>query len=268
MADSLSSGYLRELGVAEPSALTSPFDPGEAPLVLESHLQQSAGLMERLKFSMSCWIIADYDATRSKIATARKYGVPTVAGGGPFEIAAAHDKVASYLELCADTGFDRIEVSQGFVRSPLDARRIVAEANALGLEVQYELGSKHTGSFDAAAVEELLAEGRTWRDAGAVDLVIEAREDARDIGLFDERQRLHTGFADRFVEAWGLEGLCFEAPTKRSQFALLDHYGAGVRLSNVRIGEVLRVETYRRGLHSDAYRNERLRPGLPEVAAR
>ncbi|WP_192583447.1 phosphosulfolactate synthase [Streptomyces albicerus] len=268
MADSVSSRYLRELGVAEPSPLTSPFDPGEAPCVLESHLQQSAGLMERIKLSMSCWIIADYAATQTKVTTARKHEVPTVAGGGPFEIAAAHDKVAPYLELCADAGFDRMEVSQGFVRSQLDARQIVADANALGLEVQYELGSKHLGKFTAAAMDELVEEGYAWLAAGVVDLVIEAREDARNIGLFDEGQQLNTRFADRFVEAWGLDSICFEAPTKRSQFALLDHYGSQVRLSNVRFGELLRVETYRRGLHSDAYRNEKLRPGLPEVAVR
>jgi phosphosulfolactate synthase len=42
----------------------------------------------------------------------------------------------------------------------------------------------------------------------------------------------------------------FEAPNKASQFALLDHFGPAVRLSNVRLEELLRVEIYRRGLHS------------------
>jgi hypothetical protein len=31
-------------------------------------------------------------------------------------------------------------------------------------------------------------------------------------------------------------------------------------LCNVRLEEVLRVEIYRRGIHSDAFANERLRP--------
>ena len=67
----------------------------------------------------------------------------------------------------------------------------------------------------------------------------------------------------RFAEAFGLETLIFEAPNKPSQFALLDHFGTRVHLCNVRLEEVLRVEIYRRGLHSDAFANPRLRPPLP-----
>ena len=54
-----------------------------------------------------------------------------------------------------------------------------------------------------------------------------------------------------------------EAPTKASQFALLDHFGREVHLCNVRLEELLRVEIYRRGLHSDAFGKEKLRPERP-----
>jgi phosphosulfolactate synthase len=54
----------------------------------------------------------------------------------------------------------------------------------------------------------------------------------------------------------------FEAPTKASQFALLDHFGPGVLLSNVRLEELLRVEIYRRGLHSDAFGRPNLSPRM------
>jgi phosphosulfolactate synthase len=52
----------------------------------------------------------------------------------------------------------------------------------------------------------------------------------------------------------------FEAPNKPSQFALLDHFGPEVHLCNVRLEEVLRVEIYRRGIHSDAFANDLLKP--------
>ena len=48
---------------------------------------------------------------------------------------------------------------------------------------------------------------------------------------------------------------------------LLDHFGAGVRLSNVRLEELLRVEIYRRGLHSDAFAKPGLRPPPPAERA-
>ena len=57
----------------------------------------------------------------------------------------------------------------------------------------------------------------------------------------------------------------FEAPNKPSQFALLDHFGRDVQLCNVRLEELLRVEIYRRGLHSDAFSHENLRPPRPSA---
>jgi phosphosulfolactate synthase len=90
--------------------------------------------------------------------------------------------------------------------------------------------------------------------------VIEARESAQDVGLFDARGSLDGDLASHFAEGLGLPRVVFEAPTKTSQFALLDHLGPEVRLGNVRLDELLRVEIYRRGLHTDAFAVERLRP--------
>ena len=89
---------------------------------------------------------------------------------------------------------------------------------------------------------------------------MEARESACGVGLFDETGRLNAHFADRFASTFGLSRVTFEAPNKPSQFALINHFGRDVRLSNVRLEELLRVEIYRRGLHSDAFARPNLRP--------
>src|SRR5215471_21267815 len=94
--------YLRLIGVAELPALTSPFDPGYDPVTVESHIEQSAHLMSCLKISMACWQIANETATRRKIKAAQVYNVPTVTGGGPFEVAVAQGQLEGYLDLCAD----------------------------------------------------------------------------------------------------------------------------------------------------------------------
>ncbi len=242
---------------------TCPFDPGVAPVVLESHLAQSSHLMLGLKISMACWQVADRAATEAKLAAARAAGVQANAGGGPYEVAVAQRRLHQYLDLCAEIGFGGIECGSGFTDPGIEPSQIVALASARGLRVEYELGSKHGGAFDAAAVTELVDVGRRWLDAGAHRLVVEARESAQGVGLFDDAGRPDMMLADRLAEALGLEQLVFEAPTKPSQFALLDHFGADVRLGNVRLDELLRVEIYRRGLHSDAFANPRLRPAPP-----
>jgi hypothetical protein len=58
-------------------------------VTVEAHPQQSAHLIGTLKISMACWMVAEEGATRRKIQAARSHGIPTVAGGGPFETAVA-----------------------------------------------------------------------------------------------------------------------------------------------------------------------------------
>lgn len=262
--------YLRAVGVKDLRPATSPFDPGYDPATLAGHLEQSGHLVSILKVSMACWMVADERATRRKVAHARSVGLPTVTGGGPFEVAVAQGALEYYLDLCADIGFTRIECGEGFSDLPLLPGGIVKMAHARGLDVQFELGKKHGGAFTEKSALQLLEQGRRWLDAGAVQLVVEGRESAVGVGLFDDEGTFNAGLADLFAAEFGHGRVCFEAPNKKSQFALLDHFGPEVHLCNVRLEEILRVEIYRRGLHSDAFGKESLRPKAPraEEAAR
>jgi phosphosulfolactate synthase len=247
--------FVRSLGVPKLPPRTSAFDPGYDPQTLISHLEQSGYLLSRLKLSMSTWLIADEQATAAKISAAHRLGVPLVTGGGPFEIARARGRLEAFIELCAAFGIERIEAGEGFTepRPPEDTMKL---AERYGLEVQVELGEKQGGTFDDATAQRLRERGRRWLDAGAAQVVIEGRESAQGIGLFDPTGRLNTALAEKFVDAWGLEATVFEAPTKPSQFAFLTHFGNRVNLSNVRLEEILRVEIYRRGLHADSFARE------------
>ncbi len=73
--------------------------------------------------------------------------MPTVTGGGPFEVAVAQGQLEPYLDLCAEMGFDRIECGAGFTDMRLAPAAVVEMAAERGLEVQYEVGQKHAGSF-------------------------------------------------------------------------------------------------------------------------
>jgi len=264
-ADSNLLNYLSRIGVPPLAPATSPFDPGYDPVTLEAHLAQSSHLISILKVSMACWIVAQEEATRQKIAAAKRHHVATVTGGGPFEIAVAQNQLPAYLDLCAKMGFTRIECGEGFTDLRLAAEDVVCMARERGLDVQFELGKKHTGSFSTDVVQQLIEQGKRWLDAGALEVIVEARESARDVGLFDGNGNFNATYAERFVSAFGIETVCFEAPNKPSQFALLNHFGNKVRLCNVRLEELLRVEIYRRGLHSDAFLQENLRPPRPAL---
>ncbi len=262
-AESATARYLAEIGVRETPRATCPFDPGYDPATLEGHMQQSGHLIGTVKISMACWMVADESATRRKIRAVTELGIPAVAGGGPFETAVAQGALPAYLDLCADVGLTRIECGEGFTDLNLAPAEIVEEAAGRGLEVEFELGEKHSGRFTDDETAELIATGTRWLESGAVRLVVEARESAEDVGLFSKPGEFDSRQADRLVDAFGLQRLLFEAPNKASQFALIDHFGPEVQLGNVRLEEVLRVEIYRRGLHSDAFRRPNLRPRPP-----
>ena len=255
--------YLRLIGVPDLPPRTSPFDPGYDPVTLESHLEQSSHLIDVLKISMACWQVASEISTRRKVDAARRLGVTTCTGGGPFEVAVTFGKLPEYLELCADIGMDRIEAGEGFTDLKMKPKDVVRMASKAGLELQFEVGKKHGGTFTTDMVGELIDQGKQWLDAGAKSIVVEARESAQDVGLFGGKGEFDAKSADRFAKAFGLEIAVFEAPNKPSQFALLNHFGQEVHLSNVRIEELLRVEIYRRGLHSDAFQHDNLRPKGP-----
>src|SRR4051794_25989727 len=141
--------YLAKIGVSELPPAICPFDPGYDPATLDSHLEQSAHLMSALKISLAGWMIADETATRKKLAAARARRIPTVTGGGAFEVAVAQRQLPAYLDLCADIGLDRIECGEGFTEGGLEPTEVCRMAAARGLEVEFEIGKKHGGPFTA-----------------------------------------------------------------------------------------------------------------------
>src|SRR6266699_2840504 len=93
--------YLKKIGVPDIAPSTSPFDPGYDPVTFEAHLEQSSHLMSIMKISMACWQVANERATRRKVMAARRYNVPVVTGGGPFEVAVQQGQLPMYLDLVA-----------------------------------------------------------------------------------------------------------------------------------------------------------------------
>lgn len=250
--------YLQLIGVPELPPCTAPFDPGYDSFTVEGHLDQSANLMELLKISMSCWIITDERVARRKVAAAAVHSVPTVTGKSLFQIAAAQGQLESYLDLCADFGVARVECGESLAEGRIRPPQIARMARARGLEIQFELG-RQTGAGET--VQQLIDQGDRWLNAGALQLATESRDTEHGTGLFDSKGQFNPSFADRLARAFGLEIVTFSAPDRAAQIAILDHFGRDVHLCNVRLEDLLTVESFRRGLHSAAFLSERLHPG-------
>jgi phosphosulfolactate synthase len=257
--------YLHRIGVPQLPPCTAPFDPGYDSFTVEGHLDQSANLMEILKISMSCWIITDENVARRKVAAAAVHSVPTVTAGTLFQIAVAQGQLESYLDLCADFGVARVECAESLADERIRPSQIARMAHSRGLELQFELG-RHTGTGES--VQHVIDQGDRWLNAGALQLATEPRETERDAGVFDAKGRFNPSVADRLARAFGLETVTFAAPDPPAQFAILGHFGRDVHLCNVRLEDLLNVESFRRGLHSVAFLSERLHPARVEPGKR
>ncbi|HVW09221.1 MAG TPA: phosphosulfolactate synthase [Bryobacteraceae bacterium] len=256
--------YLHQIGVPQLRPCTAPFDPGYDLSTVEGHLAQSANLMEVLKISMACWIIADETVTRRKVAAAAAHSVPTVTGNGLFQIAVAQNLIESYLDLCADFGVVRVECGESHTAPSLRPSLIVKMAHARGLEVQFQLG----GHFSAReTIEQMIDQGDSWLNAGAVQIAAPPGDVEHGAGYFDIAGHFNPLFAERLVRAFGIDIVTFSAPDPATQFALLQHFGRDVHLCDVRLEDLLNVESFRRGLHTAAWSNEQLHPGPPGPVA-
>ncbi|MDE3056854.1 MAG: phosphosulfolactate synthase [Bacteroidota bacterium] len=252
--------YLRELGIPKIPPLASPVDTGYDTMTFESHLDQSSHLISIVKIGLGGWLVADENATRQKVAAARRYNIPTVTGGSSLEIAFSLRKLPSYLDLCADIGVTRVEVMSPITGAQQKPKTILSAARERDLEVQVELWKQASGISGKKAADSMIDQGQEWLNAGAIQLIVKARESLWHSGLFNRRGMLNYPYAERFAKIFGLHTVMFEAPDLHSQFTLLDYFGRDVHLCNIRLEDLLQAESYRRGLHFEAFQKLHLRP--------
>ena len=167
--------YLAALGVSNPRPSTVAFDPGYDQLTLEGHIKQSSHLLYVVKLSMATWQLADQASVAYKLKAIRDAGILIISGGGPFEVAASFDFILEYLDLCKNTGFDRIEVGEGFSSVALDPASIIQMAGDRKLSIQYEVGRKFGGFCRSEEADSLCELVRKWLSAGAEQIVVDAK---------------------------------------------------------------------------------------------
>jgi phosphosulfolactate synthase len=93
-------------------------------------------------------------------------------------------------------------------------------------------------------------EAETALEAGAAAVVCEGRVSG-DAGLYDGAGAVREALVDALVAGVGPERLIFEAPRRGQQAWFVRRFGPDVNLGNVLPGDVISLESLRRGLRSD-----------------
>lgn len=226
--------------------LTHVLDAGSGPAAVADVL---AGAAEHVDIWKIGWGTGYVDAALDrKMGLLAEHGISTCLGGTLLEIAWAQGRATECLAWARDTGFDRVEVSDGTVEMSAAEKRQLIERAAHHFVVLAEVGSKAPGEQHAA--RRWPAECRAALDAGAALVVTEGRQSGT-VGTFDDQGRVRADVVEAVVAAVGVERVVFEAPRSSQQAWFVRRFGPDVNLGNVTPTDALSVETLRLGLRSD-----------------
>jgi hypothetical protein len=137
--------------------------------------------------------------------------------------------------------------------SARERRKAIESALSRGLKVLTEVGKKDASAQPAPSYlrQQILSD----LEAGAGYVIVEGRESGKGVGIYDEHGGVRADDVEELVA--GLPDpsrILWEAPLKSQQEALIKRFGANVSLGNLAPGEIMALETLRRGLRSDSLR--------------
>jgi phosphosulfolactate synthase len=180
---------------------------------------------------------------RDKIALYKEFDVKALCGGLCFEVAWLQGRLDDYFALVKELGFTQIEISENYLSlTRLERNAVLRRCRDEKLAAVYEFGRKHP--TEPALPDELVATVQSVLEAGAEYVILEQGEidafhAAKSTVLADALTRI--GHQHVFLET-------SQTQVPQHMLWLLKTFGMEANLANVLAGEVVRLESFRRGL--------------------
>jgi phosphosulfolactate synthase len=232
---------------------TMVIDKGLGIRSFQDLLEVGGAYIDFIKLGFGTAALYPEDVLQKKIRLAAEKEIVVYPGGTFFEVAYSLDQLERYFQTLKKLGFSRAEISDGTIELPFAERETAIRlAKNYGFDVVTEYGKKMTGSF--IAIEPLLQTIKNDLEHGADYIIVEGRESGEDVGIYDKNGQFRDTFPQiaQLVQPY-IERLIWEAPQKSQQVELLSHFGPNVHLGNIAPGDILSVESLRRGLRADTF---------------
>lgn len=231
--------------------LTFVLDKGMSELYMQDYLEDAAPYIDLVKLGWGTSRLFSTERLRTKIETLRDYDIRVSPGGTLMELAVVQDCVPAFLQEVVALGFTCVEVSDGTIQMPHDAKlRLIRAARQVGLEVVSEVGKKSPMEDQNLLMSTRIAQAAAELEAGSWKVIVEGRESG-NVGVFASDGAVQEDDVEALVQAIGLDNLIFEAPQKSQQIWFCKQYGNQVNLGNIAPADVIPVETLRTGLRAD-----------------
>ena len=228
--------------------ITHALDAAMPPDLLAAYLASAGPYIDIVKLGWGLGYIDPQLGRRAELC--RQHAVILSAGGTLLEIAAHQHKLPEFTVWAAGYGIGALEVSNGLGLLTVEQKQDIIAGLAGRFVILAETGSKD---------ERVVADPRAWARemasdlaAGATWVIAEGRESGT-AGLYRPDGSVREGLLDAILDRVGPDRVIFEAPRKSQQAWLIRRIGPGANLGNIRVEDVMAVETLRLGLRADTF---------------
>ncbi|PAE33781.1 phosphosulfolactate synthase [Bacillus sp. 7884-1] len=187
---------------------------------------------------------------RKKIELYKEHKIKPYCGGTLFEKCFYQNKIPEYLTHLRDLGIEWIEISNGTLDIPLQERLQMISQIKRDFHVIAEVGSKDSNK--EMAISEWKQEITFLLNAGC-DYVITEGRDSGTSGIYEKCGTIKLNLIQELLKDIDSKKIIFEAPTPKHQMYFIKEIGPNVNLGNVKLQDVLVLETQRCGLRSETF---------------
>ena len=228
--------------------LTSVIDFGTPIGELKNILSDYGYLIDIAKIGIgSAYVTRNIE---KKIELYKQYQIKPYCGGTLFEKCFYQNKIPEYLTYLRNLGIEWIEISNGTLDIPLQERLQLIEQVKQDFHVIAEVGSKDTNK--EIPISEWKEEINLLLHAGC-DYVITEGRDSGTSGIYDKSGSINSNLIQELLKDLDSKKIIFEAPTPMQQMYFINEVGTNVNLGNVKLQDVLVLETQRYGLRCETF---------------
>ncbi|MEB3101454.1 phosphosulfolactate synthase [Ferviditalea candida] len=232
---------------------TMVIDKGLGLHTFEDLLHTSGEYIDIIKLGFGTSPLYPKPILERKIQLARENDICILPGGTFLESAICHDVTDAFFGMIAELGFTGLEVSDGTIEMDRNLRnQLIMRGVKQGFRVFTEYGKKTKGS--SIHSKELVDTVHIDTEYGAELVIIEGRESGKGVGIYDEQGDFEDGrILDLLKNIPNPSAIMWEAPLKDQQVHLIRLLGRDANLGNIAAGDLLSLESLRRGLRSDTF---------------
>ena len=174
-----------------------------------------------------------------------------VSTGSTLTEYAIREKVfEKFMESAKTIGFDIIEISENSIHLAFEEKKkILKIVDSYDMRVQWKIG--HKDPRRQLSVDETIKKMNEILEISQEKIVLEANL-GYNVGIYDEKGDIRWNLLSAITSKINPNSIIFEAPLEIQQAVLVAEFGQRVNMGEIKLNNVLSIESQRRGFLSKA----------------